>query len=186
MGRTMIAALIAMGMLTGCTDWREGSETVEACLKRLAPKKDVVDPLHNSPHQWVPSYTYDVTKLAPEALRSLIKVSQTKGQTEGITVLEGSSSQKARDDFHDRPATKEGLLLIADDPALYKVRGRPGLYRELIRQGCDGQRAGMRLINWSAARADLMVDDKFPSGPTAAEIRAVQELDRPKIKDLIP
>lgn len=94
--------------------------------------------------------------------------------------------QKARDDFHDRPATEAGLLLMADDPSLYKVRGKAGLHRDLIRQGCEGQRAGMRLISWSAARADLMVDDKLPAGPTAAEIRAVQDLDRPKIKDLIP
>lgn len=84
MGRTMIAALISMGMLSGCTDWREGEERVEACVQRFALKNGAVDPLDDSPHQWVPSYTYDVTELAPEALRSLIKASPTKGQTEGI------------------------------------------------------------------------------------------------------
>lgn len=185
MGRTMIAAMTMLA-LTGCSDWREGEESVEACMKRFALKEGAVHPLADDMSQWVPSYTYDVTKLAPEQLRALLKGSGGTGQPEGIAVLGGSSSQKARDNFHDRPATKEGLLLLTDDPALYKVRGKPGLHRNVIRQGCEGQRAGMRLINWSAARSDFMIDDKLPSGPTAAEIRAVQELDRPKIKDLLP
>lgn len=184
MGRTMIAALMMTGALTGCADWREGSESVETCLARFAPKKGAVDPLEDDRNKWVPSYTYDVTKMGTENLRGLLKASEKNGQVAGIGIIgEGSSTRKA---FDDAPATEAGVLLFAEDPALFKVRGKAGLHRDLIRQGCEGQRAGMRLISWSAARADLMVDDKLPAGPTAAEIRAVQELDRHKIKDLIP
>lgn len=188
MGRTMIAALISMGMLSGCTDWREGEERVEACVQRFALKNGAVDPLDDSPHQWVPSYTYDITKMGVEGIRALVKTAEdgAKPGTVGVSLVGSGSSQVARDNFADLPVTEAGVVLMADDPSLYKVRGKPGIHRDLIRQGCESQRAGMRLISWSAARADLMVDDKLPAGPTAAEIRAVQELDRPKIKDLIP
>lgn len=185
MGRTMFAAMSVLA-LTGCRDWREGEETVEACMQRFVLKGGAADQLENDRNQWVPSYTYDVTKVAPEQLRTVIKSVGGTGQPEAIAELEGSLSQKERDDFHDMPATEEGLLLLGGDPSLFKVRGKPGLHRDLVRQGCEGQRAGMRLISWSAARADFMKDGKLPSGPSAAVIRAAQELDRPKIKDLLP
>ncbi len=164
MGRTMIAALIATGLLTGCTDWREGSETVEACLKRLAPKKGAVDPLDDSPHQWVPSYTYDITKMGGDRVRELIKTAEhdAKPGTVGVSVAGSGSSQAARDKFADLPATETGAVLMADDPSLYKVRGKPGLHSSLVKQGCEGQRAGMRLISFTFTREDALVDGEFP------------------------
>lgn len=163
MGRTMIAALIAVGMLTGCTDWREGSETVEACVERFALKKGAVHPLADDPGQWVPSYTFDVTKMGAENLRDLINASDAKARTaESGIIAGGGSDVKAREAFEDTPASEAGVLLIAEDPALFKVRGKPGLHRELIRQGCEGQRAGMRLISFTFTREDALVDGELP------------------------
>jgi hypothetical protein len=185
MGRTMFTAMTVLA-LTGCSDWREGEETVEACLKRFAPKEGAVDPLADDKNQWVPSYTYDVTNLGTDEIRSLVRKSNDSGVAGNLTVVSGGDDQQARDAFNDKPATEAGAVLLTKDPSLYKVRGKPALHRDVVRQGCEGQRAGMRLISWQAARADFIKDGKLPSGPTAAEIRAVQDLDRPKIKDLLP
>lgn len=188
MGRTMFA-VISLLALAGCSDWREGEETVEACLKRFALKEGAVDPLADDANQWVPSYTYDVTKVAdPHAFGQEV---HKRGGKFWWVGWQGSRPpeqqlQRERDKLNDMPATEAGAVVLAGDPALYKVRGKPGLNRDLLRQGCEGQRAGMRLVSWQAARADFIKDGKLPSGPTAAEIRAVQELDRPKIKDLLP
>ena len=190
MGRTMIAALIAMGMLTGCTDWREGEETVDACKKRHALKEGAVHPLDDSPHQWVPSYTYDITKMGGEGIRALVKTAEDGAEagTVGVSLVGSGSSQSARDTFADRPATEAGAVLLADDPSLYKVRGKPVLHRDLIRQGCEGQRSGMRLLTWQATREDALIDGELPKLPmSAAQMREIQHIiDKPSIKDPTP
>ena len=190
MGRTMIAVLIAMGILTGCNDWREGEETVEACLKRLAPKKGAVDPLEDSPHRWVPSYTYDITKMDGEGIQALVRTAEDGAEpgTIGVSVVGTGSSQAARDKFDDMPATASGAMLLADDPSLYKIRGKTDKYRALLRHGCEGQRSGMRLLNWQAAREDVLIDGELPKLPmSAAQMRAIQnKIDKPSIKDMMP
>jgi hypothetical protein len=192
MGRTMIAALIATGMLAGCTDWREGEETVAACLERFAPKKGADDPLANDPGVWVPSYTYDITKL-DGLLEFGRDVMEGGGTTRIVASTSGSPHQgllqQERDRFDGTPATAAGAVLLIDDPALYKVRGEPGLYRDLLRQGCERQRAGMRLINWQFTRADQLVNGELPpSRLKAAERRAMQKHIKPafSIEDLLP
>ncbi len=190
MGRTMIAALISMGMLTGCTDWREGEETVEACMQRFALKKGVVHPLNDSPHQWVPSYTYDITKLGNAGIRALVRTAENGAEpgTVGVSLVGSGSSKSARDKFADLPATETGAVLMADDPSLYKVRGKPELHSDLVRQGCEAQLAGMRLISWQAAREDALVGGELPKpNMSAAETREIiDKIDKPSIKDLLP
>jgi hypothetical protein len=189
MGRTIIAALIAMGMLTGCTDWREGEETVEACEKRFALKKGAVHPLADDPGQWVASFTYDITKLGGEGIRALVKTAKDGAEpgTVGLSVVGSGSSQIVRDKFADLPATEAGAVLMADDPSLYKVRGKHGLHSDLVRQGCEGQRAGMRLISWQAAREDALVDGDLPKLPmSVAQLREFQnKFEKPLIKDIL-
>ncbi|MFN9634299.1 MAG: hypothetical protein ACK554_12815, partial [Erythrobacteraceae bacterium] len=164
MGRTIIAAFIALGMLAGCTDWREGEETFEACEKRFALKKGAVHPLADDPGQWVASFTYDITKLGGEGIRALVKTAKDGAEpgTVGLSVVGSGSSQIVRDKFADLPATEAGAVLMADDPSLYKVRGKPSLYRDLLRQGCEGQRAGMRLVSMSFYREDALADGELP------------------------
>ncbi len=163
MGRTMIAALIAMGMLTGCTDWREGPETVEDCVKRTAPKQVVRDLLYDDPGQWVPFYTYDVTKMRAKNLRDLINSSDPKARAAGSEETAGEVSEiKAREGFGDKPTSKRGVLVFEEGRAHFKMRGKPRLYRELIRQGCEGQRAGMRLVSFTFTREDALVDGELP------------------------
>ena len=190
MGRTIIAVLIATGMLAGCTDWREGEETAEACVERFALKKGAVHPLADDPSQWVPSYTYDVTKMGGEGIRALIKSTEDGAEpgTDGVSLVGSGSSQAARDKFADLPATKAGAVFLADDPSLYKVRGKPGLHRDLLRQGCEGQREGMRLINWQFSREEVLVDGELPKPRmTAAQMREIEKIiDKPSIKDLTP
>lgn len=188
MGRTMLAAMTVLA-LTGCSDWREGEEGVEACLQRFAAKKGAVAPLADDTDQWVPSYTYDITKIKdPHAFGSEVK---KRGGTFSWMGWQGSRPpeqqfQRARAKLEDQPATDAGAVVLAGDPGLYKVRGRPGLNRDLLRQGCEGQRPGMRLIRWQATRAGSIKGGTLPSSPIAAEIPAVQELDRTKIKDPLP
>lgn len=190
MGRTMIAVILMTGTLSSCADWRESPETVEACLARFAPKKGAVDLLGDDPGQWVPSYTYDITKMGGEGIRALVKTAEDGANpgTVGVILIGSGSSRTARDKFANIPVTEAGALLLADDPSLYKVRGKSGLNRDLLRQGCEAQRSGMRLISYRFTRADQLADGELPrSDPTSAQQREMMTIyDTPKIEDILP
>ena len=192
MGRTMIAAM-TMLTLAGCakTDWREGVETVEACMKRHAPKEGAADPLADDPGVWVPAYTYDITRMEDQP--ALIKqLADGGGRITLVASSDGSNNtraaRKAIDAFEDTPPTEAGAVVVTDDPVLYKVRRKPGLYRDLVRQGCEGQRAGMRLVRFSFYREDALVDGELPrTEMSTAQMREIIENTRPfQIEDLLP
>ena len=191
MGRTMIAALIATGMLAGCTDWREGEETVEACVKRHALKEGAVDPLADDPGVWVPAYTYDITKLEGSA-EFLREMAGRGGNVSVVLTNSGKdnavATRDAIDQFDDTPATEAGLVVLTDDGSFYKVRGKPSRYSVLLRQGCEGQRTGMRLVRMSFYREDALVDGEIPPPEMTATQRReiIDKLNKPLIKDPLP
>ncbi|WP_416831738.1 MAG: hypothetical protein ACMUJI_01755 [Erythrobacter sp.] len=182
MRNLVFVALSFATLLAGCdtfepgADWREGIESAEDCVARL--KKAEQASLIRDTDVWVPYYTYDITKLDPKRTQELIKIPEGEDEdaTSGIMVVSGGDSQEARDEFADRPATKAGMILFADDPSLYKVRGEPTLYRDALRQGCEAQESGMRLVSWGAARESALVDGELPkSDITSADLRRLKE-----------
>jgi hypothetical protein len=192
MGSSIIATLIAMAMLAGCTDWREGDETVEACMKRHALKVGAVDPLADDPGIWVPAYTYDITKLENASafgkeVRKRGGTYRFVGSTEGSKPDDGIM-QRERDRLEDTSATAAGAVIGVTDPSLYKVRGKPSLYRDLLRQGCEGQRAGMRLVSMSFYREDALADGELPLPEMTATQRReiIDKFNKPLIKDPLP
>ncbi|MBU2588924.1 MAG: hypothetical protein KJ872_12525 [Alphaproteobacteria bacterium] len=159
-------------------------------MSRHAPKKGAIDLLQDDPGVWVPAYTYDITKMEdPHAFGREVQkrggsfqwVGWKPGRKPPESALQG---QRAR--WEDTPATFEGAVLLAGDPGLYKVRGKPGLYRTLVRQGCEGQRLGMRLRTFSFTREEALVDGKLPS--TRMHASEMRKLVKPAIstEDLLP
>ncbi|MEP3421179.1 MAG: hypothetical protein ABJN35_05560 [Erythrobacter sp.] len=137
-------------MLPACsyfddTDPREGAETVEQCLARLASTvADFSEELDTTTAQM--AYTYDITKLGLEELQQLtVPGSDETAGARLMAATNETSTAVAR--FKELPATPEGAFFMATDPALYRVLGDDIPVNQAVNAGCERQLPGMRLIS---------------------------------------
>ncbi|MEM9502247.1 MAG: hypothetical protein AAF941_10445 [Pseudomonadota bacterium] len=150
---TLSATLASLVLLPACqlfddTDKREGTESVEACAKRLSKwQKDAEDELSGG-SAFVPTYTYDITKMALEDVQELI--------VEGSDELAGTRNMNSTNEtstavanFMAESVDENGSFFMGRDPALYRVRGEPQTGIAVLSAGCERQKAGMRLIDIS-------------------------------------
>ena len=152
MMRSLIT-LPVMGLaLSGCSlifpdDSREGVEGQEACINRIGPTLTYQDfqQLENASGQWVPTYTYDVTKLDLAAIQAL-SVPGTD-ETAGTRLMQQNNSTNAAVlRFLEMEVTEKGAFFLGREPSLYRVRGKPQPASNILASGCKRQKADMRLI----------------------------------------
>lgn len=149
----ILLPLAALTLLPACSlfdnsDPREGAETAEACIARLAGES-LEDTLAPNGELVVPTYTYDVTKMAFEDLQELILPgSDETAGARGMASTNEASTAIAQ--FMADPVDEKGAFFMGHDPALYRVRGEPVTLDEVAATGCERQETGMRLISFTA------------------------------------
>ncbi len=165
LNRAALFSLASLAALSGCDlinmgDPREGTEAVGDCVKR------VTDTLTRSERElfrtregvWIPTYTYDVTKMDLDEVQELIVVgSDETAGSRGKTSTNKTSTAVER--FMQRPVDEKGAFFLGRDPALYRVRGEPAEFGDLITAGCERQKSEMRLISlsWDETAQELKV-----------------------------
>ncbi|MEL7189569.1 MAG: hypothetical protein AAGK17_08470 [Pseudomonadota bacterium] len=162
-------------ILPGCSllfdeDWREVAEDTDGCIARMASTTSARD-FRNAgidSGTWVPTYTYDVTKLDLDAIKALsvLGSEETSGSR---LMLSTNETSTASDQFMAQSVDEKGAFFLAKDPALYRVRGVPQPHDEIVRAGCEKQQDGMRLIAFSVAKSVPRPD---PDIDTAVEEEA--------------
>ncbi|MEM8725986.1 MAG: hypothetical protein AAGE86_10745 [Pseudomonadota bacterium] len=165
MGRTitLCAMMVSLAALPACslfddTDWREGDEAAEKCAQRMSGKLEFKQALAQAEGRFVPTYTFDITKMGLEDVQQLIVPgSDETAGTRGMAATNDNST--AIDAFMERPVDEKGAFFLGHNPALYRVRGEPKPLEDVIASGCARQMAGMRLTDITLQRA----------GPGAAE-----------------
>ncbi|MEM7664583.1 MAG: hypothetical protein AAF250_01885 [Pseudomonadota bacterium] len=153
---TLSASLASLMLLPACslfddTDKREGKESVAACEKRLSKwQKEAEDEL-SAASSFVPTYTYDITKMELEDVQELIVTGSDElaGQR---NMAATNVTSTAVDNFMAEAVDEKGSFFMGRDPALYRVRGEPRPGDEVLSAGCERQKAGMRLIDISFTR----------------------------------
>lgn len=146
---TAIAALTA---LSGCNllfpeDSRVGVEEEGKCAARVLAETDLgkFDIQEGDRAFYVPTYTYDITKLGLEEIQKLSRSSFD--ETEGARLNRATNTTAtAVDIFMAEAVDENGAFFMATDPALYRVRGKPQRLADIAAAGCARQQADMRLI----------------------------------------
>ncbi len=156
----IVPAIASLVALSGCDmlfpeDPRLGIETQEACIARvdaLVEQEFGSEPA-DSNAVWVPTFTYDVTKLGLEAIQELSVEgsAETAGRELSTSTNEAST---ALDAFMSQPVDEKGAFFLANDPALYRVRGEPVAIGDAVAAGCARQRPNMRLTGVRLDRTD--------------------------------
>jgi len=146
----MVCALpLALG---GCDlifpgDPRVGEEPVEACVGRLNADIDMFDfrELSGTDGIFVPTYTFDITKLRFEAKQDLIQpgADETLGSRLMSQTNEASTAMAA---FMAADVDEKGAFFFGVKPALWRVRGEPLPHADILKAGCEKQGADMRLL----------------------------------------
>lgn len=160
---TLYVVMASFALLPACSlfddsDWREGDEAAEECAKRMSGKLEFKQALMQSEGRFIPTYTFDITKMELEAMQELIVPgSDETAGSRGMAATNENST--AIDAFMERPVDEKGAFFLGHNPALYRVRGQPKPLEDVIASGCARQMAGMRLTNITLQRA----------GPGAAE-----------------
>ncbi len=160
----MRAAMLSVGMLaalSGCSllfpeDPRVGDEALAMCQERLQRDlpTNVKFELGQLEGEWVPTYTFDISKLSLDEIQAL-SVAENDETLGTRMTLNTNENSTARDQFMSLPVTEEGALFLTGNPALYRVRGEPVAADQLIASGCERQQANMRFISlsWEQPRA---------------------------------
>lgn len=154
-------------LLPGCSlfdnsDPREGTEPIEQCLARFADLKLALAD-DTSTDQSQPTYTFDVTKLDLDKLQELVE--QGTDDTLGQRLMQQTNEDStAVSLFMNEPVDERGALFLGRDPALYRVRGPLMWPRDAVDNGCEMQRAGMRLREVESIR-DLIVGPAIEPEP---------------------
>ena len=119
------------------SDPREGTESAEECLERLAGERERLAE-DDSEVLVRPTYTYDITKLDLAQVQELIV--EGSDETAGRRLLDQSRLESS--------AVEQFMSMSVDekDPALYRVRGEPVVSRDAVARGCERQGEGMRLV----------------------------------------
>ena len=148
--------------LSGCSlfsseDPRVGEESIEQCEKRMANilPTQVKFELGQLDGEFVPTFTFDVTKLSLDEIKALSVMTEdeTLGTRMDLTTNENST---ARDRFMETKVSEAGAFFLTGNPALYRVRGELAPSDQLIAAGCARQQPNMRLISlsWDLPEAD--------------------------------
>ncbi len=144
---------IFFGTLSGCSlfddsDPREGAETPEACIARLAGES-LDETFAPNGELVVPTYTYDITKVGLEDLQELtVPGSDETAGSRGMAATNETSTAVTQ--FMAQSVDEKGAFFMGRDPALYRVRGEPVALDQVVSAGCERQRTGMRLISFTA------------------------------------
>ncbi len=151
---------IAVLLLPACslfddTDPREGPETLEACAARVS--KDAPDITAEDGAMFTPTYTYDITKVGLEDLQELtVPGSDETAGSRGMAATNEVSTAVAR--FMAQSVDEKGAFFMGRDPALYRVRGAPVAFDQIVTAGCERQKVGMRLLSYSATASGSAPD----------------------------
>ncbi|QFT77808.1 hypothetical protein [Erythrobacter sp. THAF29] len=152
------------------SDPREGSESAEACYSRvLGTMLDKTrNELAESDGLLVPTYTYDVTKMDLDDMKSLLVTGSD--ETAGSRGMASTNqSDAAVEAFMAQSVDENGAFFLGRDPALYRVRGEPRVFDEIIPTGCERQLPGMRLIaiSWQPAPPSEQASPDDPDNENA-------------------
>ena len=165
MNRAAIA-VIALAGLTGCDllfpeDPRLGAEAPAACAARVEQELRIELANLQDGDRFVPTYTYDITKLGLEAIQNL---SASRSDEIKGTRLDQSTNETstAVDVFMQQPVDENGAFFMGHDPALYRVRGEALHFADIIPAGCARQQANMRLIEIDFTRTEGAADAANP------------------------
>lgn len=171
-----LPAIVALVALSGCEllfpeDPRLGTESVKACTARVESDlrlKLEENGFEDSP-VWLPTYTYDITKLSLEDIQSLS--SSRSDETQGTRLDKATNmTSTAVDAFMQQQVDEEGAFFLGHDPALYRVRGEAIATDAVIAAGCERQLANMRLIDIDLTPMTLApVEDPDQSPETESE-----------------
>ena len=168
--RRSIALFVGAFTVSGCSildpeDPRIGEETLNRCEERVASilPTQVKFELGQLDGELVPTFTFDVTKLSLDDIKSLsvMTENETLGTRMDLTTNENAT---ARDRFMQTEVTEAGAFFLTGNPALYRVRGEPVFHDKMIAAGCARQQANMRLIalSWDIPEADPSETDAEP------------------------
>ncbi|MEO0690379.1 MAG: hypothetical protein AAFY51_08790 [Pseudomonadota bacterium] len=141
--------------LAGCSlfsseDPRVGVEDAEDCANRVRPSLTYQEyqDLKTAPGRWVPTFTYDVTKMEFSAIQKL--VANGADETVGTRLIQQTNrTATAVERFMDMDVSEKGAFFLGRKPALFRVRGRPQAASQILASGCERQLPDMRLINVS-------------------------------------
>lgn len=144
--------------LSGCSllfpeDKRLGDEPEGECIGRVRTSLtyEQSEELRTASGQWVPSFTYDVTKLDFEAIKELMVPGSD--QTAGTRLMQQTNRTNAAvERFMAMEVSEKGAFFMGRDPALYRVRGKPEAASDILASGCKRQQKDMRLIDVSWTR----------------------------------
>ncbi|KWV92880.1 hypothetical protein [Erythrobacter sp. YT30] len=156
--RWYAVALIPIVALPGCSilfpeDWRDVAEDTDECVARMASTTSARD-FRNAgidSGTWVPTYTYDITKIDLDALQELTVAGSDKNAGRR-NMTNTNETSTAVDQFMSQPVDEKGAFFLGKDPALYRVRGEPQQHDNIVRAGCEKQQDGMRLTAFSVTR----------------------------------
>lgn len=159
MGRTitLCAMMASLAALPACslfddTDWREGDEAADKCAQRMSGKLEFKQALAQAEGRFVPTYTFDITKMGLEDMQELIVPgSDETAGSRGLAATNEASTAIAN--FMDTPVDEKGSFFLGHNPALYRVRGEPKPLEAVVASGCARQMAGMRLTDITLERA---------------------------------
>ena len=152
---SILPTLALITLLPACdllddTDWREGVEGAEACMQRLDGWEEQAAIAAAANLLYVPTYTYDITKLDLDAIQAL--VTDGSDETAGARrMARTNETGTARSQFEGQPVDEDGAFFMGADPALYRVRGAAQRLEAITAAGCERQQANMRLIDIEAA-----------------------------------
>ncbi|MEM6857819.1 MAG: hypothetical protein AAF559_08100 [Pseudomonadota bacterium] len=139
--------------LSGCSllfpeDERLGEEPQGECTGRVRTSLtyEQSEELRTASGQWVPSFTYDVTKVDFEAIKKLMVPGSD--QTAGTRLMQQTNRTNAAvERFMAMEVSEKGAFFMGRDPALYRVRGKPQAASDILASGCQRQQQDMRLID---------------------------------------
>jgi len=172
----ILTPLLALAFLPGCdlinpSDWREGEEPVSECVDRLAGWDRNLDVASGAREIYVPTYTYDITKLGLEAIQDLsVEGADETAGARGMASTNETST--AIDAFMTQRVDSNGAFFMGNDPALYRVRGPAVPFEQIVPEGCERQQPNMRLIDIQAA-AMQTGDPVGPGDATQTENEAI-------------
>lgn len=163
--RYCLLPITALTLLPACSlfedkDPREGAEALDACVQRVS--KDALDITAQDGAMFVPTFTYDITKVSLEDLQELtVAGSDETAGSRNMAATNETSTAVAQ--FMEEPVDEKGAFFMGRDPALYRVRGGPVVFEQIIPSGCERQKSGMRLTSYSAKMFEVAAENEATS-----------------------
>ena len=181
MRRGLLILTVCAVALGGCNpmdmlfpeDPRLGEEPVYMCVGRVRADMtyEAYQELENAPGRFVPTYTYDITRLDLEAVQGLL--AKGADETAGTRLMQQNNDTGAAVERFKRMSVDEkGALFLGREPALYRVRGRAQPANTILESGCERQEPNMRLVEvtWSRGGGASAATSEAPDPEPEAEI----------------